>query len=149
MQAHSKPVSPQRLGLIGEDHLKARLLAMGVQPDSFQYVRSLSGAKSKKPQPEADEKTKLSELPWVVETAFGWLGPEARDERKIYTGANWSAAIKNPFRSFGATGEGLETALAKARATRNEPVVIVAHLACPRVEYTDRGKSALVIGGAA
>jgi hypothetical protein len=33
--------------------------------------------------------------------------------------------------------------------TRDEPVVFVLHLAHPRVEYTDRGKSALVIGGGA
>jgi hypothetical protein len=33
--------------------------------------------------------------------------------------------------------------------TANEPVVVVVHLAHPRVEYTDRGKSALVIGGGA
>jgi hypothetical protein len=147
MRAHTKPVKPIRLGVIGEEHLKQRLLAMGVEPERFQYAKVLSGAKSKKTQLAADEESKLSELPWVVETASGWLGQQARDERKLFTGANWSAAIKDPFRSFGATGEGLQTHLAKLWATRNEPVVVVVHLACPRVEYTDRGKSALVIGG--
>jgi hypothetical protein len=91
----------------------------------------------------------VSDVPWVLESAFGWLGEEAQDERQIYTGANWSAAIKNPFRAFGATGEGLETHLADLRATRNEPVVFVLHLAQPRVQYADRGKSSLVIGGEA
>jgi hypothetical protein len=85
----------------------------------------------------------------VLESAFGWLGDDAKDERRIYTGANWSAAVGNPFRAFGDTGEGLETVLAQLRATRNEPVVFVLHLAQPRIRYTDRGKSALVIGGAA
>jgi hypothetical protein len=83
----------------------------------------------------------------VIEAAFGWRGKDAKDERRIYTGANWSAAVKNPFRSFGSTGEGLETLLAQQHAARHEPVVFVLHLACPRVAYTDRGKSALVIGG--
>ena len=82
-------------------------------------------------------------------SAFGWRGDEAEDERQIYTGVNWSAAIKNPFRAFGATGEGLETVLANFRATRSEPVVFVLHLAQPRVQYADRGKSSLVIGGEA
>src|SRR5262245_38621169 len=91
----------------------------------------------------------FTEVPWVLESAFGWRGKDAQDERRIYTGANWSAAIKNPFRAFGSTGEGMETTLANLRATRNEPIVFVLHLACPRVEYTDRGKSALVIGGGA
>jgi hypothetical protein len=146
MRVHTKPVNSKRLGLIGEEHLKQRLLVMGIKPESFQYAKVLSGAKRKKSQLAADEESKLSELPWVVETAFGWR-PEAKDERRICTGANWSAAIKDPFRSFGATGEGLQTQLAKLWATREEPVVVVLHLAHPRVEYTDRGKSALVIGG--
>ena len=132
MQRHTRPVNPRRLGIIGEDHLRARLLAMGVDPKSFRYSRKLS----------------KDGLPWVLESAFGWLGQTTASARCIYSGANWSAAIKNPFRSFGATGEGLETALAEMRATRNEPIVFVLHLAHPRIEYTDRGKSALVIGGA-
>jgi DNA topoisomerase VI subunit B len=131
MRKHSTPVKPDRLGTIGEAHLKARLLGMGVQPESFTYAK----------------KQAKDGLPWVLESAFGWLGPEAEGGRKICTGANWSAAIKNPYRSFGGTGEGLETALAQLRVTRNEPVVFVLHLAHPRLEYTDRGKSALVIGG--
>ena len=85
-------------------------------------------------------------MPWVLESAFGYLG-EGDKKRQIFSGANWSAAINNPFRTFGSTGEGLESALADMRAGRREPIVFVLHLAHPRVEYTDRGKSALVIGG--
>ena len=40
--------------------------------------------------------------------------------RKFVTGANWSAAIGNPFRRFGSTGEGLESTLAKVRANANQ-----------------------------
>ncbi len=28
---------------------------------------------------------------------------------------------------------------------RDEPVILVLHMACPRVEYLDRGKSSVVI----
>lgn len=131
MQKHTRPVTPKRLGVIGEDHLRERLTGMGVQPESFRYSKKFA----------------KGGLPWVLESAFGWLGEEADDQRRIYAGANWSSAIKNPFRSFGDTGEGLETTLADLRATRHEPIVFVLHLAHPRVEYTDRGKSALVING--
>jgi hypothetical protein len=141
MQRHTRLVQSPRLGMIGEDHLKARLLGMGVLPESFRYSRKLG--KSTNAQTNGD--AKASFLPWVLESAFGWLGPEAEDQRRIYTGANWSAAIGNPFREFGGTGEGLERALAEMRATFDEPVVFVLHLAHPRVEYRDRGKSALVI----
>jgi hypothetical protein len=108
----------------------------------FEYHKDLF-PKSTRMQFVADEK---SLLPWVVEAAFGWLGKDAPNERKIVTGANWSAAIKNPFRSFGATGEGVETFLSNFYATHDEPVVIVLHLACPRIAYTNRGKSEFAIG---
>ena len=147
MQGHTRPVKPPKLGVIGENHLKKRLLEMGVLPESFQYSKKLGGGKCKNSQSENGDKPCLNDVPWVLESAFGWLGDEASDRRKIFAGANWSAAIKNPFRSFGATGEGLDSALTDMRAGRNEPVVFVLHLAHPRVEYTDRGKSALVIGG--
>jgi hypothetical protein len=85
----------------------------------------------------------------LLEAAFGWRGDEAEDERQDYFGVNWSAAIENPFRAFGATREGLETVLADLRVTCEEPVVFVLHLAQPRVQYADRGKSSLVVGGEA
>jgi hypothetical protein len=131
MQQQTKPVTPQRLGLIGEEHFRLRLLAMGVLPSSFRYTKSLS----------------KEGMPWVLESAFGWLGADAGDSRQIYAGANWSAAIQNPFRSFGATGQGLEAALSDMKVGAYEPVVFALHLAHPRIEYTDRGKSALIIGG--
>jgi hypothetical protein len=51
LRRHTKPVTPQRLGMIGEDHLRQRLLAMGVTPESFRYERRLSNRKSKNSQP--------------------------------------------------------------------------------------------------
>ena len=132
MQKHTRPIKPKRLGIIGEEHLRQRLLAMGVQPESFRYSIKLS----------------KDGVPWVLESAFGWLGDESEDARKIFAGANWSAAINNPFRHFGQTGEGLEAVLSDQRVGSHEPIVFCLHLADPRVEYTDRGKSAIVIGGA-
>jgi hypothetical protein len=130
MREATRPVNAKRLGVLGEEHLRRLLLAMGVLPESFTYKRRLD----------------QDGLPSVLEAAFGWLGPSARGERKIFAGANWSSAIRNPFRSFGRTGEGLETMLAHRRATSREPIVFILHLANPRIRYTDRGKSAIVIG---
>jgi hypothetical protein len=147
MKKHTRPVKPAALGIIGEDHLRARLLAMGVVPESFRYSKKLDGSKCKKSHPATDEKACFPEVPCVLEAAFGWRGEESEDRRRIVTGANWSAAIKNPFRSFGNTGQGLENVLTAKRAAADEPIVYILHLAHPRVEYTDRGKSAFVIGG--
>jgi hypothetical protein len=53
MQRHTRPVNPQRLGVIGEDHLRQRLLGMGVRPESFRYSKKTGGGgKSKNPAPE-------------------------------------------------------------------------------------------------
>ncbi len=144
MQAHSRPVKSERLGVIGEDHLRQRLLGMGVLPESFRYARKIAKAEKVKTVDSAADK-KASLIPWVLETAFGYMGPDAPDSRRIYAGVNWSAALGNPFRSFGGTGEGLETVLSELRATSQEPVVYALHLAQPCVEFLDRGKSALAI----
>ena len=99
MKRHTKPVTPQRLGQIGEEHLMQRLVEFGCQPESVEYrVRK-----------RCDEG-----VPFVLENAFGYLGDGGEKCRQIHAGANWSPGIKNPFRSFGATGEGLETVLASS-----------------------------------
>ncbi|MEO2034705.1 MAG: hypothetical protein ABGZ35_21715 [Planctomycetaceae bacterium] len=130
MKRHSKIVKPSGLGIIGQDHFRNVLLRLGCVAESITYQKKLN-----------DE----NGIPYVLESAFGWLGDEASDSRKIYAGANWSAAIKQPFRSFGATGEGLESLLSKQFASSTEPIVFAMHLAYPRIEYTDRGKSAIAL----
>jgi hypothetical protein len=60
---------------------------------------------------------------------------------------NWSPGIINPFRELGRFGQSLDTILEQCRAGREDPVVLLLHLACPRVEYTDRGKSAVIVAG--
>lgn len=45
MQRHTGPVKSQRLGIIGEDHLRKRLLAMGIKPESFCYRTMSSNRK--------------------------------------------------------------------------------------------------------
>ncbi len=131
MKSATKPVKPKLLGLIGKDHLAQRMAAAGVEMKSFDYSRTFD--------------TTDDGLPCVVEFAFGWC-PEAKD-RRLITGVNWSPGITNPFRQLGSYGQSLDTILSQQRADRNEPVILVLHVACPRVDYTDRGKSAIAIAG--
>jgi hypothetical protein len=134
MQRHTKPVAPKYLGIIGEDHFKARFLAAGGNVETFRYEL---------------RKGLDDGLPYVVEFAFGLhqsgLTASGAVSRKIMTGANWSAAISNPFRSFGTTGEGLESTLAKVRANAREPVICALHLAHARIQFADRGKSSIIL----
>jgi hypothetical protein len=131
MQRHSKPVKPRDLGFIGKEHLAARFEAAGAALETFNYRRTVG---------EADG------IPDVIETAFGYC-PDGANERRIITGVNWSVAIGNPFRSLGSYGESLDTILSEQRSGRDEPIIFVLHLARPRIEYTDHGKTAVVIPG--
>jgi DNA topoisomerase VI subunit B len=127
MQNHTRPVKPLDLGVIGENHLRHRLLSAGADEETFRYSRQVVNG----------------DLPVVIECAFGYC-PDG-NERRIMTGVNWSPSIGNPFRTLGQCGQSLDTFLIEQRAGWNEPITLVIHVTCPRVDYTDRGKSALVL----
>jgi DNA topoisomerase VI subunit B len=132
MQKGTRPVEPRDLGLIGEDHLRQRFVEAGADEETFKYKREfvVDGG-----------------VPQVVEVAFGYC-PEG-DERQIVAGVNWSPGISNPFRKLGPYGESLDTYLSQQRAgDSDEPITLVIHLASPRVDYTDRGKTAVALSGA-
>jgi len=128
MQAHSKPVKPNLLGTIGRDHLVRRFEALGCEMTTFNYVR------------KADV---TDGLPWVLETAFGWC--EKAERRRLVIGVNWSPGIVNPFRELGSFGVSLDSILEQQRVGRAEPVVFVLHVARPRIDFSDRGKSAVIV----
>jgi DNA topoisomerase VI subunit B len=136
LKKHTKPVPPADLGIIGKAHLFARMEAAGGNPRTFKYQRRLG---------ETDG------LPRVTEFAFGihrdGVGNDRGPSRKEVTGVNWSAAIGNPFRQLGNSGKGLDAILAEVRANTSQPVILALHLACPRVAYLDRGKTAIVTDG--
>jgi DNA topoisomerase VI subunit B len=129
MQRESKPVKPADLGLIGEDHLTRRFCEAGAQMRTFKYVKQVDVTDS---------------LPWVAEIAFAWT-PTA-DTRRLVTGVNFSPGINNPFRSLGRYGQSLDTILANQWADEDEPVMMVLHITCPRLTFTDKGKSTLSLG---
>jgi hypothetical protein len=134
MQKHTKPVKPTHLGVIGADHLRQRFLAVGGNPDTFKY--------------EQRKGVGGDGIPYVVEFAFGLHQAGLSGTyvaRKFVTGANFSAALSNPFRRFGSTGEGLENTLAKVRANATAPVICALHLASARIQFADRGKSSIIL----
>ena len=128
MKANSAPIKPVMLGTIGKEHFRQRLAAAGCEMESFEYRRVM----------ETED-----DIPWIIETAFAWC-PKAK-QRRLITGVNWSPGILNPFRELGRFGTSLDTILTRARCDTDDPVILVLHIACPPVEYTDRGKSALVL----
>jgi DNA topoisomerase VI subunit B len=129
MKQHTRPVKPSALGTIGREHLARRFEELGCEMKSFNY---------RKVSDEDDG------LPWQIETAFAW-SPKAAI-RRLITGVNWSPGIVNPIRQLGRFGQSLDSLLEQQHAGPDEPIVFVLHVACPRVTYTDRGKSAIVLG---
>jgi DNA topoisomerase VI subunit B len=137
LQKHSKPVRPADLGIIGKHHLFHLMEAAGGDPKTFTYNRTIG---------------ETNGIPRVIEFAFGihrdGLAVAGRvPSRKIITGVNWSPGINNPFRQLGRGGIGLDAILSEVRANTSQPVIAALHMACPRVTYTDRGKSAIVVEG--
>jgi DNA topoisomerase VI subunit B len=137
LQKQSKPVQPAELGIIGKQHFYRLMEAAGGDPKTFTYNRKLG---------------ETNGIPRVIEFAFGIHrdGLTARSSgptRKFITGVNWSPGINNPFRQLGRSGEGLDAILANVRANTSQPVIGVLHVACSRVAYLDRGKSAIVVEG--
>lgn len=128
MQENSSLVKPEALGQIGREHFAAQFEANYCEIDSFNYRKVADVTDG---------------IPWVVEVAFAWSPTST--ERRLVTGVNWSPGILNPFRELGSFGESLDTVLSQQRCDRDEPIILALHLACPRVEYLDRGKSSLVV----
>jgi DNA topoisomerase VI subunit B len=136
LKTHTKPVRPAHLGIIGKAHFYQMMEMVGGDPETFTYNRTFG---------------ETGGVPRVIEFAFGihraGLDAGHGPRRKVITGVNWSPGINNPFRQLGRGGESLDGVLAEVRANTTQPVIAVLHLACPRVAYTDRGKSAIVVDG--
>ena len=114
----ARPVKPDALGLLGQDHCAVQLQRYGVAPDSIEYRRAMG---------EADG------LPYCLEVAFG-VKRDGMPTRTLRVGINFSPALGQPFAV-------LDTALTEARCTQWDPVALLVHLVCPLVKFTDRGKT--------
>src|SRR5262245_31252892 len=125
MQAASRPVKPVALRILGEDHVRAHLMRLWTDPESIKY-RKVAGYLD-------------NGMPVVLELAFGWRTDAAPTAgRHIIAGINWTPSILFPFTE-------LSSWLGEQRIDADDPVVALAHLAMPRPDFTDRGKSLLAL----
>ncbi len=133
MKADTKPVSPKRLGTIGGVNIATALRdQFGVDANHVEY----------------GSVTELDDgIPYVLESAFAFLGDDAPNRRQLLLGLNWSASIGNPFRQFGNSGRGLDGLLSDNHVARTDPVVLVLHAVHPALRFADRGKTSIVMQG--
>lgn len=120
MQAGCTPPKPSILGTIGEDHLTAWMAARGVVESSIKYIR----------------KKGTDDLPYILEVAFG-IDENDEATRRMVIGLNWSPVLG------GDPDPVLRQAIQEARLDPHDPVVLVIHIARPRFEFMDRGKTRL------
>lgn len=116
MKSHSKAVNPKALGIIGRDHL-AKLFQHYGGADSFRYKKN---------------EGLINGIPYVVECAFARLN--GMNEVRFVTGANFSSGINDLF----ARCRGMLDDLSD-----DDPVLIFTHIAGPKLNFADRGKSLL------
>jgi hypothetical protein len=127
MKAASRSVKPKALGIIGESHLAASLVSCWeIDRDSIRYRRVAESA---------------NDMPFVLEVAFGVQSERHERRREIIAGVNWSPILGSPFPC-------LPSLLGEARVDEFDPVTVIVHLACPRPEFTDRGKGRLALPAA-
>ena len=117
MKAHSRPIKPKALGVIGDAHIK-QWMGETIASDSFKYKISAG---------------EIDGLPFVLEVAFGIFQEDSLD-RETITGLNWTPTLSSPFQQ-------LYWILNEAEVDEYDPVQILIHLASPVLNFTDRGKS--------
>ncbi len=124
MKLASRPVKPIDLGVIGREHVFA-YLGGAISSQRYRRIEVDAGG-----------------VPYLVEAAFSWR--PTIEGRTLVAALNWSIAVTgNPFDALGAEGEGLESLLAQRRAGAEEPIAVFVHVASPRLEFLDKGKSSV------
>jgi DNA topoisomerase VI subunit B len=125
MRLESRPVKPAVLGVLGEAHVRTYLTTHhDAKPESLKYHKVRGFADG---------------LPFVLELACGWYTDDFSDcGQRTIVAVNWTPALKPPFTE-------LQALLGEARVDSFDEVVVLVHLAMPRVDFTDRGKSAVAL----
>ncbi len=123
MQAASRPIKPRSLGVLGEEHMRAHMVACRhVAPLSIHY-KKIEGTDG--------------DLLFVLEMALGNFEVDyCGCGSTVNVGLNFSPALTNPLRQ-------LRQLLDEYRVGAGDPVCVLVHLACPRLDFEDTGKSAL------
>jgi DNA topoisomerase VI subunit B len=122
MQDTSVAPKPAVLGMVGKDHFIAFMEAHGVSPDSVRYACK-----------KGDDG-----LPYILETAFG-VYEDDHKRRSIVAGLNWSPVIG------GDPDPTIRRLIQEARLDPHDPVILMIHIARPRFDFMDRGKTRIAL----
>jgi DNA topoisomerase VI subunit B len=126
MQAETKPVKPERLGIIGETHIR-RLFEVYSNVKGFKWTKNTG--------------VDANGFPYVVEGAFAWC--PGNSGRRLIVGANFASSpgLLLKFNPWESAGSVLEQRHAGAR----EPLIVFLHVTHPRLSFTDLGKTRVTL----
>jgi hypothetical protein len=119
MRSVAKPVKPERLGVVGRNHLRDALVAWGADGD-VDYAR--------------DAAIGDDSLPYVVEVAFGVTQED--QPRKLVCALNHSILFSVP-------SQNLYSMLRDRWIESRDPIAIVVHQSHPRFAFTGHGKGSI------
>jgi DNA topoisomerase VI subunit B len=120
MKSESRPVKSKALGVIEEAHIVQWL---------NRFCNSTRYRKTEGITPDG--------LPYILEVAFGIQRNDVT-QRLILAGLNWSPVLKIPFNE-------IYNLLSQFRVDEHDPVLVVVHLACPMLNFTEAGKGAIAL----
>lgn len=110
---------PQMLGIIGKDHFTKWMLSQGGAEPSITYIKKQGFDNG---------------LPYFLEIGFAVKTDNTLHRTQI-VGLNWSPVIGEP------PDPALRQAIQDAAIKRSDPVIFLVHIAKPRFEFMDRGKT--------
>jgi DNA topoisomerase VI subunit B len=119
MKKESIAPKPNLLGIIGKEHFTSWMIGKGGAEHSIKY--------SKKTGIDAG-------LPYVLEVGFA-VKEDNNAKRSMIIGLNWSPVIGSESVST------LQSAVQQARLDPDDAVIFMVHIARPRFEFMDRGKT--------
>lgn len=122
MKDESTEVKPEMLGILGEEHFRKWL-------EEIADLRTFNYRKRK----GFDEYG----MPYNCEVVFA-TKKDRNANRTIITGTNWTPTLGVPI-------DEIRTALGHGRVDDSDPVIVIVHVAKPRFEFLDRGKTRMAV----
>jgi hypothetical protein len=133
MKSLTRPVPPQNLGIIGEEHFKKCFDGKDVK-----YSRKMGND---------------NDIPFVVEAAY--IADDDLEGVKFHFGLNFAPASSDPLQGYrlahetkkeNLEGQGIKGLCSQYKVNSWEKIHIICHMTYPRFRFKDRGKTILEIG---
>lgn len=119
MQSESIAPKPQALGIIGKEHFTKWMLQHGAIENSIKYIKNVGTDNG---------------MPYVLEIGFA-VNDNAQAGQLKVVGLNWSPVIGT------LTDPTLSQAIQSARLDPKDAIIFLLHIARPRFDFMDRGKT--------